>query len=336
LKFLVISFSSPSDVIFLTPVFRALKIHTENAEVHLATTNVIENIMSENPYLDKRYIIDQDWWRTNLLMNKERYDFVFDFECNFRSCITRLFCNAKTIRFKKRRWQHWLMVNLKINLLPSKHLTERFLEAIEFLDSKPDDLGLDYFIPEQDKVPIEWLPDTHRQNFVTVIINAPFKTRRLPTNRLIELCDKINKPIILLGLQKDLEEGNLIEDFFKKSDEEWEAGLKALNKKTLIFNACGKFNFHQTASIIKKAQYVFTYDNDFVPIASAFKRNTFMLLGNTTLSFGRYPYKTKFTILENDKINCRPCSSKGYDQCPKGHFNCMNKIVFDFYLGWRN
>jgi ADP-heptose:LPS heptosyltransferase len=335
-KFLVLSISSISDLIFLTPVLRALKIQAEDAEVHLATNAILQSAISDNPYLDKLYIIDQDFWQTSVQLNEEHYDFVFDFENNFHSLVICLFCNTKNIRFKKLRWHHWLMVNLKINLPPNKHLTERFLAVIERVNIKPDDLGLDYFIPEHDKVPTEWLPESHRQNFVTVIISASYNTRKLSTNRLIELCDKINKPIILLGMQSDLQEANLVEDFFRKQHGDWEAGLKELNKKTLIFNACGKFNFNQTASLIKKAQHVFTYDNDFVAIASAFKRNTFILLGNTTLALGRYPYKTKFTVLENNKISCRPCSSKGYHHCPKGHFNCMNKITFDFYLGWRN
>lgn len=336
MKFLLLSFSSLSDVIFLTPVFRALKVQTEDAEVHLATTTVLKNAILENPYLDKIHTVEQNLWETSLQLNKERYDFVLDFENNFRTLAICLVCNTKAIRLKKLRWHYWVMVNLKINSLPNKHLTERFFGVIERLNIKPDDLGLDYFIPEPDKVPWEWLPETHHQNFVTVIICAPYNTRKLTTNRLIELCDKINKPIILLGMQKDVNEGNTVEAFFKKLNEDYEGGLKELNKKTIIFNACGKFNFNQIASIIKKAQHVFTYDNDFVAIASAFKRNTFVMLGNTTLSFGRYPYKTKFTILENNKISCRPCSSKGYNHCPKGHFNCMNKITFDFYLGWRN
>jgi ADP-heptose:LPS heptosyltransferase len=336
LKFLVLSPASVSEVVFLTPLLRALKIHAEEAEVHLVTKAVFQNIITDNPYLDRLYIVDQNFWQKSLLLRHERYNFVFDFECSFRSSVISLICNTKTIRFKKLKWQHWLMVNFKINALPNKHLTDRFLETIEFLKIKSDDLGLDYFIPDHDKVPTEWLPDTHRHNFVTVIISASYNTRKLPANRLIELCDKINKPIILLGMQADLQEAKLVEDFFKKQHEDWEAGLKELNKKTLIFNACGKFNFNQTASIIKRAQYVFTYDNDFVAVASAFKRNIFVVLGNTTLSFGRYPYKTKFTILENNKVNCRPCSSKGYRHCPKGHFNCMNKLTFDFYPGWRN
>jgi heptosyltransferase-2 len=54
--------------------------------------------------------------------------------------------------------------------------------------------------------------------------------------------------------------------------------------------------------------------------------------GNTVPEFGMYPYLTgveKFEnniIIEVKNLKCRPCSKIGYDMCPKGHFNCMNKI----------
>jgi ADP-heptose:LPS heptosyltransferase len=336
MKFLIVCFSSPATVLFLTPVIRALKVQAEDAEVHLCVKAFNQYVLADNPYVDTIYPIDPNFWKTSLLLKEERYDFVFDFENNIKSFLLSKICNAKTFRLNKRRLQSWLMTNLKINLPPTQHITERFFEVVRNFDLKQDDLGLDYFIPEQDKIPVEWLPLTHQHNYVVVIIEAPYNTRKLSTSRLIELCDKINKPIVLIGSKNDFKEGGIVEDFFKRQSEDWEAGLKELNKKTIVFNACGKFSLHQYASIIKKAQHVFTYDNDFVPIASAFKRNTFLLLGNTTLQFGRYPYKTKYTILENNKIGCRPCSSKGYDRCPRGHFKCMNEMVFDFYLGWRN
>lgn len=53
----------------------------------------------------------------------------------------------------------WLMVNLKINRLPNVHLVDRCLAALKPLGLKTDALGLDYFIPERDNVPIDWLPE---------------------------------------------------------------------------------------------------------------------------------------------------------------------------------
>ncbi|HZX73688.1 MAG TPA: glycosyltransferase family 9 protein, partial [Cyclobacteriaceae bacterium] len=104
------------------------------------------------------------------------------------------------------------------------------------------------------------------------------------------------------------------------------------NTRTVIYNACGKCNLNQSASIVKNADYVFSHDTGLMHIAAAFKREVISIWGNTIPDFGMYPYRTKFTVLENNNIGCRPCSKIGYAKCPKGHFNCMNKIEFDFEL----
>ena len=38
------------------------------------------------------------------------------------------------------------------------------------------------------------------------------------------------------------------------------------------------------------------------------------------------------SLLENKNLKCRPCSKSGRSKCPKGHFKCMNDLVFEFNL----
>jgi len=225
------------------------------------------------------------------------------------------------------------LVNFKINKLPSLHIVDRYLNTVQPLGVKADALGLDYFIQDKDEVPLEWLPETHREGFVAYAIGAQHNTKKLPVARMIELCDKINKPIVLLGAQEDYPIAEQIRIFFERPlASVYESGLEELNKKTTIYNACGKFNLNQSASLIKSARYVFAHDTGLMHIAAAFKKEIFSIWGNTIPEFGMYPYRTKFTVLENKKIDCRPCSKIGHQVCPKGHFKCMNEIVFDFYL----
>ncbi|MGB5977625.1 MAG: glycosyltransferase family 9 protein, partial [Cyclobacteriaceae bacterium] len=202
------------------------------------------------------------------------------------------------------------------------------------LGVKPDALGLDYFIPEKDEVEMDWLPETHQKGYVAYAIGAQHNTKKLPLARMIELCDKINKPVILLGGPEDAETGEKIARFFERSDvsEPYEEKLLELNKKTQVFNACGKFSLNQSASLVRQASYVFTHDTGMMHVAAAFKKQIFSIWGNTIPMFGMYPYRTKFTVFEVQGLKCRPCSKIGYSQCPKGHFKCMKNIVFDFYL----
>ena len=333
MKALIICGPTIADVVFSTPIIRALKVQLDDLELHILADLSSAFTLDENPYVDRIHFSGPSVWQSHIRLKREKFNLVINLSDHLSSKCLAFILNVKTYASKSIRWKQWLMVNLKIDQLPNDHVVDRMFDGLKELQLKPDELGLDYFIPEKDKVSKEWLPDTFQEGYIAFCINASHNTRKLTVARMIELCDKINKPIVLLGSNEDTGLGETIRDFFNQpAASEYEEGLLKLNKRTIIFNACGKFNFNQMASIVKRARAVFTFDNDFIPVASAFKKEIFGLWGNTILLFGRYPYRTKFVVLENNKISCRPCSVKGFSKCPKGHFNCMNQIVFDFYL----
>ena len=111
------------------------------------------------------------------------------------------------------------MTNFKINRLPNRHVVDRYLDTIRGLNISLDNLGLDYFIPEKDEVEMEWLPEEYRGGYAAVIIGGKYQTKKLPVNRLIELCDRINKPIVLIGGKEEGKTGEEIETFFKPYDQ---------------------------------------------------------------------------------------------------------------------
>ncbi len=333
MKVLVIRFSSIGDIVLTTPVVRALKTQAKEAEIHYATKPKFKVLLESNPYVDKLILLENGLWSLIRQLRRERYDCIIDLHNNLRTGIIKLALGVQSYSFNKLNIEKWLRVTFKIDKLPNIHLVERYLATTAPLGIKADALGLDYFIPESDEVPIDWLPATHRNGYVAYAIGAQHATKRLPLKRMIELCDKINKPIILLGGPEDAIVGQQLQAFFEQpADQGYEAGLKELNKQAIVYNACGKFNLNQSASVLRQAKYVFTHDTGLMHIAAAFKKEIFSIWGNTIPEFGMYPYRTRFTVLENKKVDCRPCSKIGYQKCPKGHFNCMNGIVFDFYL----
>ena len=334
MKILVIRFSSIGDIVLTTPVVRVLKAQLENVEVHYATKIQFKAIFEENPYIDKMHYFQNDLSGFIQELRSEKFDFIVDLHHNLRTRIIKTALLTKSASFDKLNIGKWLMVNFKINKLPNIHIVDRYLDTIKSLGVKNDSLGLDYFIPEKDVVPLEWLPDTHRNGYVAYAIGAQHSTKKLPVERMIELCDKINRPIVLLGGKEDGAAGEQIAAFFARATDsmEYEEGLSELNKKTVIYNGCGKYNLNQSASLIRQANYVFSHDTGLMHIAAAFKKEIFSIWGNTIPEFGMYPYRTKFTVLENNKLNCRPCSKIGYSVCPKKHFKCMKEMVFDFYL----
>ncbi|MEM6358741.1 MAG: glycosyltransferase family 9 protein [Bacteroidota bacterium] len=333
-KILIIRFSSIGDIVLATPVIRNLKTQLPEAQIHFCTKREYLSILAENAYIDKIHVFENSLRDLIKSLKKEGFDLIVDLHRNLRTLLIKLQLGVKSYSFNKLNREKWLLVNFKINKLPNVHIVDRYMETVKPLGIKMDALGLDFFIPEKDEVAITSLPETHQKGYVALAIGAQHHTKKLPFKRMVELCDKINKPIVLLGGKGDMEMGERVTNFFRKTtkSEPHEEGLLKLNKKTIIYNVCGKYNLNQSASIIKKANYVFTHDTGLMHIAAAFKKQIFSIWGNTIPSFGMYPYRTKFTIFENNRLDCRPCSKIGFNKCPKGHFKCMNESVFDFYL----
>ncbi len=322
-KILILRFSSIGDIVLTTPVPRVIKTQLKDVEVHFCTRKAYAGILQENPYIDKLMLLNDSLNDLIRQLKNEQYDLIIDLHHNLRTLIIKKRLGVKAYSFNKLNFQKWVYVNFKRNILPNVHIVDRYLDTIKPLGVTNDFKGLDYFIPNKDKVDLEWLPEEFRKEYVALVVGAKYATKQLPIKKIIQLAHMINKPVVVLGGKEDVKIGETLEEFFRVENE---------FTKTKIFNGCGKFNLNQSASLLKQANYVFTHDTGLMHIAAAFKKQIFSIWGNTTPHFGMYPYLTKFTIFENNKIDCRPCTKIGYKKCPKGHFKCMNDLNFDFYL----
>jgi ADP-heptose:LPS heptosyltransferase len=333
-KILILRFSSIGDIVLTTPVIRNIKTQLDDCEVHYCTKPSYRSILEANPYIDKIHTLEGSIKELVGHLKKEKFDVIIDLHNNLRTSIIKGLLKTTSYSFDKINFRKWLMVNLKINKLPNRHIVERYMDTVKMLGVKMDSLGLDYFIPDHEFVPKTILPEPYHKEYVVYAIGAQHATKRLPFKRMIELCDKINKPILLLGGPEDAETGEKIVKFFERTEKSasFEEGLLELNKKSIIVNGCGKYSINESASLVKQATYVFSHDTGLMHIAAAFKKPVYSIWGNTIPQFGMYPYRTKFTVFENNKLSCRPCSKIGYSKCPKGHFKCMNNVIFDFYL----
>ncbi len=307
-KFLILRFSSIGDIVLTTPVTRCIKKQYPNAEVHFATKESFKELVENNPYIDQYHLIGKSLNKFIQSLQTENFDFIIDLHNNLRTSIIKMsLFSVKSFSFDKLNFKKWLLVNLKINQMPNVHIVERYLETVKSLGIKNDLNGLDFFIPEKDKVQIN-------ASYVAYAIGGQHNTKKLPINRIINVCQKINGKIMILGGKEDRPAAEEIE--------------KALGDK--IINACGKYNLNQSASLVQQAEYIITHDTGLMHIASALKKKVISIWGNTVPEFGMYPYLTAFSIIENKEISCRPCSKIGYAKCPKGHFKCMNELNLDF------
>ncbi len=332
-KVLIIRFSSIGDIVWTTPVVRCVKLQLPEVKLHYCTKLRFKSMVEANPYIDKIHYLDDSLSTLIKDLKREKFDFIIDLHRNIRTTMIKLRLGTPSKAYNKLRIIRFLYTTFQINFMPNCHVVDRYFDAASPLNIKNDDKGLDYFIPEKDEVELEWLPEAFQKEYVAYVIGATGQTKILPFKKMVELCDRINKPIVLVGGKEDFETGEKLARFFNSDSgsRDIDEGLAKLGKKTVIFNGCGKFNLSQSAFLVKQAKVVFGHDTGLTHIAAAFKKTIFSIWGGTVPN-NFYPYGTKFFLLENTKLSCRPCSKSGRSKCPKGHFKCMNDLVFDFKL----
>ena len=313
-KFLILRFSSIGDIVLTSPVIRTLKTQVKDAEVHYCTKAKFQTLVSSNPYIDKVHLLENDLRALLKVLKKENIDYIIDLHNNPRTFLIKSILGKKSFSFNKLNLQKWFFVNFKINKLPKVHIVDRYMETVKDFGVLNDEQGLDFFIPEKDIVSLSSLPYTHQNGYAAFAIGAQHGTKKLPGERMVELCQKLNRPIILLGDVKDKPTADYISENLKNIP---------------VYNACGMYNLNQSASLLQNSKFVLSHDTGLMHIASALKKKIISIWGNTVPEFGMYPYQTDFSILENKDLKCRPCSKIGYEKCPQGHFKCMRDISFE-------
>lgn len=324
-KILILRFSSIGDIVLTTPVVRAIKQQLPGVRLHYATKWNFRSIVETNPYIDKVHYLRENLNDLVAELKAEQFDYIVDLHRSLRTSVIKLRLGAPGKSFVKLNFQKWLLVRFKVNQLPNVHIVERYLAAASALGVTNDGQGLDYFIPAADEVTLTSLPETHRNGYYAFAIGAQHYTKRLPTERIIEVCEKINGPVLLLGGKEDAATAEEITRFFQNR-------TTSNEQRTTIFNACGQYTLNQSASLVKQAKAVFSHDTGLMHIAAAFQKKIYSIWGNTVPEFGMYPYKTEFEVFERHNLYCRPCSKIGYKKCPQGHFKCMREINFEFNL----
>jgi len=320
IKILIIRLSSIGDIVLTSLVVRCLKNQVKNAEIHFVTKHQFAPMLNSNPYIDKVHVLDDNFGDLINKLKPEKFDYIIDLHHNFRSA--RLKRNLKTRAFSvnKLNWQKMLLIRFKINRLPQKHIVDRYLEATSTLGIENDGKGLDYFITEQEEFKIADLPIPFQNGFVAFVIAGTYKTKKLPVNKISEICQSINFPVILLGGKREFDEGE-----------------RALSQsKGNVLNYAGKISLNRSASLVRDANVVLTNDTGLMHIAAAFQKKILSFWGNTVADFGMVPYQPHPASkrMEVENLKCRPCSKLGFQKCPKKHFRCMNEINVDEVVRW--
>ena len=307
---LIVRLSSLGDILLTTPLIRAIKKNYPNIKIDFLLREEYYDLLKFNPNIENIITINRDKNRLRGLKNQiciSNYDFVIDLQNNLRS-FSLLKCYGSSVAsFKKKNLAKFLLVNFKINRLKNKlPIPVRYAQSVEGI--KLDENGLDLIT---DKGPNRILENNVR--LIGLCPGAKHFTKMWPEEYFVDLgklLEKNNYTVVLFGGKND-----------KQVCENIASELSS------PINLCNDDDIFQTAADMKKCLLLYCNDSGLMHTAAAMNVPVIAFFGSTVQEFGFIPYNTKYIILENESLSCRPCSHIGRSRCPKKHFKCMKEIL---------
>ena len=239
----------------------------------------------------------------------EKYDYVINLQRFFSTgFITTFSRGERTIGFDKNPLSFLFSKSIKHKIGNSIHEIERNQNLIaDFTDNtlvKPKLYPSDNDFKSVEKY--------QSQPYVCIAPISVWFTKQFPAEKWIDLINKIEQKIYLIGGKEDFEKcDNIIKNCQHKN----------------ISNLCGELSFLQSAALIKNAEMNYVNDSAPMHIASSMDAPTTAIFCSTIADFGFGPLASNSKIVETkEKLNCRPCGLHGLKKCPEEHFKCATTI----------
>ena len=316
MKILIIQTAFIGDVILATPIIEKLHKFFPNAKVDFLLRKGNQGLLENHPHITKVLIWDKKKNKQKNLIKilqsvrNEKYDYVINLQRFFSTGFITTFSKGKTtIGFDKNPFSFLFTNSIKHKIENGVHEIERNLSLIaEITDNKVVNPKL-YPSKEDLKAVENYLS----QPYICIAPISVWFTKQFPAEKWIELIDKIEQNIYLIG-------GN--EDF-----EKCENIIKNCQHNNVI-NLCGKLSLLQSAALIKNAEMNYVNDSAPMHLASAMDASTTTIFCSTIPDFGFGPLASNSKVVETkEKLNCRPCGLHGFKKCPEKHFKCANNIL---------
>lgn len=300
-KILVIRLSSFGDIVLTFPFLNQLRKLHPQAVIEFLVKEEYSELVKLNRNVDN-VIVYNDEIKERL--NNENYDVVFDLQHNLKSYDV-LPDRTKVYTVTKETWKKHLLVYTKINLLKDPiPVYRKYLNVLKLFDNRT---VTEFSVSEL----ITGNESTVQERHCVLSPSSKHFTKRLPKEKFVTMMKDLNMKIVLTGDNND-------------TDKEICGYLES--KLSNCLNLCGKLNYRELAGVIRYAEFVVCNDSGILHLSEALGKKVFVIFGSTVKEFGFFPALESTELFEVDGLKCKPCSHIGRSGCPKGHFDCMNKI----------
>lgn len=322
-KILIIQTAFLGDVILALPAVQTLKLHLPDSKIDFLCIPQTSPVLENHPDINKVIPYDKkggdkiDKFIEVLSKIREtEYDIVICPHRSSRSVLLTYYSDSK-IRIGFERNSLAFLLSQKVKYVQNLHEIYRNIELVKALPG----LGYDeskvslkpYLYPSEEDIKIV----NHlfnKSNLITLASCSRWFTKQLTVNKSKEI------------IQKLIAEGYNIALIGGRDDADYGKELEKQVKDDSLINLCGKITPLQSYIVISKSKCLITVDSAAQHLGAAADTPIVLIYGSTNISFGFYPLTSKYKIIENKSLDCRPCTDHGRDVCPLEHFKCIEDL----------
>ncbi len=308
MKILLIRFSSIGDIVLCSAVVRCIRQQLPSASIHFVTKAQYAEVIAGIPHIDRVHYLENDLVDLIRRLRQEQVDYVLDLHQSIRSMLVRYALGVPFSAYHKATFSRLKYVFFTRAAKPVRHIALRYIDTAASLGVEDDGKGLDYSLsdaPFPADFPFAAL------SYRVWVLGAKFRTKALPADKIIQAMTGYAGAMVLVGGTDVMEEASRIQRAFPA-----------------IYNACGRLRWDESVRLIRDAEMVYANDTGLMHVAAALKKKLHVFYGSSVPEFGFEPYHTDWTNHGVSGLWCRPCSKIGFDQCPLGHFHCMQRQQF--------
>ncbi|MFA5156210.1 MAG: lipopolysaccharide heptosyltransferase II [Candidatus Omnitrophota bacterium] len=321
-KFLIINPFGIGDVLFTTPLIKAIKQAYPQAPVSYWCNERVKEIFKNNPDIDKVFALSRGdlkkifqrsklegitaFWRLLQGIKKERFSTAIDFSLDHRyGLIAKLLGIKQRIGFNYKNRGRFLTHKRRLESYEGRHVVEYYLSLLEFLGITPKSKDLEISIPDAGRARAENILNragiTPKDTVVGIAAgagaswgqNASYK--HWPAIKYAQLADKIIEScgarVIILG----------------DSSESPIADIITAAMKNNPVDLTGKLSLTELLAVIAKLNLLITNDGGPLHIAVACGVKTVSIFGPVDSAvYGPYPPSEKHLVIKNNSA-CGPC-----------------------------
>ena len=324
-KLLIIHTAFIGDIILATPLLPAIKKSFPNCLIDFMTIPSSANLLEKDTNINDLIVFDKRGAHKGIkglkkiikLVKDNSYDVCICPHRSLRSALIAKFSNINIrVGFDNSSWKFAFTHVVKYD--QKLHETQRNLSllneiGIQSTQTRP--------VIKEDENDIHFVDslfgenELEESNVFAIAPGSVWPTKRWPKTYFIDLINKLEKnnfKIILIGGEKDIPLNNDI-----------------IRECPTAISLAGVITLRQTKYLLTKCRGIVSNDSAPLHLGLAANIPVISLFGPTISEFGFAPIESNSYVMDNDKLNCRPCGIHGSYKCPTKTFDCMENIKVD-------